>query len=126
MIISIDSYTIYTLDKIGVIPIIFTGRTSEIVERRAAELKIVELYQGVSNKLSKLKEVIGKYNGSLEEVAYIGDDYNDLECIKGCGFSCCPYDAEPDIKPYVDYVCSQKGGEGALREFVKQIEIFNN
>lgn len=121
-----DGYTIYTLDKIGIIPIIITGRVSEIVERRATELKITEIHQGVRDKMSKLQEVLSKYNGNIDEVAYIGDDYNDKECMIECGYSGCPSDSEPDIKPYVDYVCSCNGGKGALREFVKQIIIRNS
>lgn len=120
-----DGYTIYTLDKIGIIPIIITGRKSDIVARRAEELKITECHQGVSDKLAKLNEVLLKYNGSLDEVAYIGDDYNDLDCMKASGFSGCPADAEEDIKSLVDYVCNIKAGEGALREFVKEIVRFS-
>ncbi len=117
-----DGYTIYTLDRIGIIPIIITGRKSEIVARRAEELKIKECHQGVGNKLAKLTEVLVKYNGSLDEVAYIGDDYNDLDCMKACGYSGCPADAEDDIMPSVDFICKKNAGEGALREFVKQIQ----
>ena len=120
-----DGYTIYTLSSIGVIPIIITGRSSDIVAHRAKELKIEELHQGVGNKLEKLKEVIAKYQGDLSEVAYIGDDYNDLECIQVCGFSGCPADAEDDIKDKVDYVCRTKAGNGAIREFVKKIKTLN-
>lgn len=116
-----DGYTIYTLNKKGIIPIIITGRESQIVTRRAEELHILELYQGVSDKLAKLKNVLEKYNGSLDEVAYIGDDYNDLDCIRVCGITGCPEDAEEEIKPYVDYVCKTKAGKGALREFYKYI-----
>lgn len=116
-----DGYTIYTLDKIGIIPVIITGRESKIVERRAEELKIKECYQGISDKLVKLQEVAAKHGVSMEEIAYIGDDYNDLACMEVCGFTGCPQDAEEDIKPKVDYVCQMKSGEGALREFVKQI-----
>lgn len=114
-----DGYTIYTLDKLGIIPVIITGRESRIVARRAKELKIKELHQGVSNKLVKLREVAGKYGVAMDEIAYIGDDYNDLPCIESCGFTGCPQDAEEDLKPKVDYVCEAKAGEGALREFVK-------
>ena len=120
-----DGYTIYTLDKVGIIPIIITGRVSEIVERRAEELKITEIHQGVSDKISKLREVLCKYRGQLEEVAYFGDDYNDLDCMMLCGYSGCPSDAESEIKPYVDYICTHRGGEGALREFVKQVVTIN-
>lgn len=120
-----DGYSIYTLDKVGIIPIIITGRSSDIVAKRAAELKITELYQGVGDKLSQLQQVLTKYNGDLSEVAYIGDDYNDLDCMKSCGFTGCPADAENDIKPHVHYVCQTKAGEGAVREFIKQIIVKN-
>lgn len=116
-----DGYTIYTLDKLGIIPVIITGRESQIVARRAEELKIKECYQGVSDKLAKLQEVAAKYSITMNEIAYIGDDYNDVTCMEACGFTGCPQDAEGDIKPKVDYVCQTKSGEGALREFVKQI-----
>lgn len=120
-----DGYTIYTLDKIGIIPVIITGRKSEIVARRAEELKIVEIHQGVSDKLGKLHEIAMKYGVTMDEIAYIGDDYNDVECMEACGFTGCPQDAEEDIKPKVDYVCQAKSGEGALREFVKEIIRIN-
>lgn len=116
-----DGYTIYTLDQIGIIPIIITGRKSEIVSKRAAELKITECHQGVSDKLAKLNEVLSKYKGTIDEVAYIGDDFNDMDCIKVCGYTACPKDAEESIKPLVNYVCKYNGGQGALRDFVKQI-----
>ena len=121
-----DGYTIFTLDKVGIIPIIITGRSSEIVAKRAEELRIKECHQGVNDKLAKLHEVLSKYDGSLDEVAYIGDDYNDLECMRSCGFTGCPADAEDDIKPEVDYVCKKKSGEGSVREFVKEIIKSNN
>lgn len=116
-----DGYTIYTLAEKSIIPVIITGRESEIVARRAEELRIEELHQGVSDKLEKLKEVAGRHGVNMEEIAYIGDDYNDVKCMDVCGYSGCPFDAEEDIKPKVDYVCQAKAGEGAIREFVKQI-----
>lgn len=121
-----DGYTIYTLDKVSITPIIITGRSSEIVARRAEELKIKECHQGVGDKLAKLNEVLAKYNGTLAEVAYIGDDYNDLDCMRSCGFTGCPADAEDDIKTEVNYICKIKAGEGALREFVKEINKLNH
>ena len=120
-----DGYTIFTLDKMGIIPIIITGRTSDIVARRSEELKIKDIYQGVGNKLQKLNEVLAEYGGDLSEVAYIGDDYNDLDCIHACGLSACPADAEEDIMQEVDYVCKKNAGNGALRDFVKKIQELN-
>ena len=116
-----DGYTIYTLDKIGIIPVIITGRESQIVASRAEELKIKECHQGVSDKLVKLQEVAAKYGISMDEIAYFGDDYNDVTCMEACGFTGCPSDAEEDVKPKVDHISMAKGGEGALREFVKEI-----
>lgn len=116
-----DGYTIYTLDKIGIVPVIITGRESLIVARRAEELKIKEIHQGIRDKLGKLKEVAARYNVTMDEIAYFGDDYNDVACMEICGFTGCPQDAEEEIKPKVDYICQAKAGSGALREFVKQI-----
>ena len=114
-----DGYSIYTLYKYGITPVIITGRESQIVARRAEELKISEVHQGVHDKLAMLHEVMEKHHVTIDEVAYIGDDYNDMDCMKICCYVCFPSDADSDIKPYVHYVCKSKAGEGAIREFVK-------
>lgn len=116
-----DGYAIAHMREYGVEPCIITGRESEIVRQRCAELKISELYQGVSNKLFKLKEVCCKEGIELSNVAYIGDDVNDLTCIQQCGYTACPADAVKAVKDKVDYVCSEKGGEGAVREFCEYL-----
>ena len=117
-----DGYAISHLKEHGIIPVIITGRESEIVKYRAKELGVTELYQGVKDKLSVLKEVAEKYSISLEEIAYIGDDLNDLECMKYCGYSGCPHDAILIIKQIVSYVCNFNGGYGAVREFIEICE----
>ena len=115
-----DGYAIaQILPQAGVTPVIITGRNSAIVEERAKELHITELYQGVTDKLGKLKAVAKKHAVSSNEIAYIGDDLNDLECIKYCGYTGCPNDAVGEIKAKVSYVCSNNGGRGALRVFVE-------
>lgn len=117
-----DGYAVtHLLPERGIVPVIITGRSSDIVEERCRELNITELHQGVSDKLAKLKELIRKYGVSANETAYIGDDLNDLECIRFCGFTGCPADAVPEIREAVDYICRQKGGSGAVREFAEQI-----
>lgn len=113
-----DGYGIVQARKAGIIPVIITGRKSQIVEERAKELKILELYQGIDNKLKKLKEVAAKYEVVSEEIAYIGDDLNDLECIQYCGITACPNDAVPEVKEVVQYICELDGGRGAVREFI--------
>ena len=114
-----DGYAIANiLPRLGITPVIITGRSSAIVEQRAKELKITELYQGVADKLATLKEVAAKFTASADEVAYIGDDLNDLDCIRYCGMTACPADALPEVQKAVDYICSYDGGRGAVREFV--------
>ncbi len=114
-----DGYAIaHILPGKGVVPVIITGRSSQIVERRAADLKIKHLHQGVMDKLSKLKEVAASLGISAAEIAYIGDDINDMECIRYCGYTACPADALPAVREAVDYVCTRNGGRGAVREFI--------
>ena len=117
-----DGYAIaQILPKIGVTPVIITGRKSRITENRAKELKITQLHQGVHDKLPLLREIAREIGASQEEVAYIGDDLNDFDCIRWCGFTGCPADAVKEVRDAVDFVCSRNGGRGAVREFVEQI-----
>lgn len=118
-----DGYAIaHILPELGIVPVIITGRKSEIVEERAKELKITELYQGVSDKLEQLMAVAEKYCVKAEEIAYIGDDLNDLDCMKYCGVSACPNDAIDIVKETADIICSHVGGRGAVREFITLLE----
>lgn len=114
-----DGYAVaHILPALGIEPVIITGRSSEIVQRRAEELGIKLLYQGVSNKLDPLKQLAEERHISPDEIAYIGDDLNDLDPIRYCGCTACPGDAVPEILDTVDYVCKQDGGRGAVREFI--------
>ena len=118
-----DGYGIaHILPRMDIVPVIITGRTSQIVQNRAAELKITELYQGiVSDKLSQLKQIMERYGVTAEQVAYIGDDENDLDCIRFCGYTACPQDAVPAVREAVDHICGCDGGRGAVREFIELI-----
>lgn len=118
-----------TADSAGVIfcnwldiPVgIITGEDTEIVERRSKKLKIDYLYQGISDKLSIASELCTNLRISLSEVAYIGDDFNDLPLLLEVGMSCAPQNASDYIKSAVQYVTKRKGGDGAFREFVEWI-----
>lgn len=112
-----DGYGIVSLHKQGIIPVIITGRQSDIVGYRAKELGIAEIHQGINNKLEKLKELEKKYACIPDEIAYIGDDLNDIDCIQYCGVSGCPSDALEEVKNVAEYICENKGGKGAVREF---------
>lgn len=116
-----DGYAIARLRDYGIEPVIITGRSSEIVKQRCAELKIKELHQGIENKSYKLRDVCEKLHIELSQVAYIGDDLNDLPCMKICGYSACPSDSMKKVKDHVSYVCQTKGGDGAVREVIDLI-----
>lgn len=112
-----DGYALARLPQYGITPVIITGRKSEIVEQRCKELKITEIHQGIENKGLKLREVCQKLNVSLRQCAYIGDDINDLDCMRLCGHTAAPADAVISVRDCVEYVCERKGGDGAVREY---------
>lgn len=116
-----DGLGIIKLHGNGIVPVILTGRESEIVAYRAKELKITEVHQGIHDKVTELKMIIEKYQYTRYEIAYIGDDENDLECMELCAIKGCPADAVNDVKKVVDFVSNKNGGDGAVREFVEHL-----
>jgi 3-deoxy-D-manno-octulosonate 8-phosphate phosphatase (KDO 8-P phosphatase) len=117
-----DGYAIYKfLPENNILPVIVTGRISKIVEKRAVELGIKEVYQGISDKLAAMKEIAEKHNCKYDEIAYIGDDENDLPAMNIAGVVGCPADASASVKKVASFVSSCNGGSGAVREFVEWI-----
>ncbi|MBE5958149.1 MAG: 3-deoxy-D-manno-octulosonate 8-phosphate phosphatase [Lachnospiraceae bacterium] len=121
-----DGYGIHNmLIPNNITPVIITGRVSDIVANRCKELEITELYQGISDKEKCMEDVVEKYSLSCANVAYIGDDNNDLSCInrvkKDGGYTGCPMDASGEVRKISDYVCKLGGGQGAVREFIETI-----
>lgn len=107
--------------KLGYQLAIITGRTSPMVERRAKELGFQYLVQGSKNKTASLQAICQEADITLQEVAYVGDDLNDLGAITVAGFSAAPSNAAHDVKLAVDYVTTARSGEGVLREVVEKI-----
>lgn len=116
-----DGIGIKLLQRYGIIPVIITGRISKIVNIRAKELDICEIYQGVEYKLEVYKKLKTKYNIKDENIVYIGDDINDLEIFKIVGLKFAVNDAVEEIRKIADYVTCAKGGEGAVREAIECI-----
>jgi 3-deoxy-D-manno-octulosonate 8-phosphate phosphatase (KDO 8-P phosphatase) len=100
---------------------IITGRTSKILERRCEDLDIKYLHQKVRNKLAKTTNLLKELDLTWDNVAYLGDDWNDYPVMKRCAISATPADAFDTIKAEVDIVLQRKGGEGAVREFIEII-----
>ncbi|TLD84514.1 HAD-IIIA family hydrolase [Helicobacter sp. MIT 11-5569] len=107
--------------KLGRQVAIITGRKSTLVENRAKELNITYLKQGIKNKAQALKEILTEANITLDEVAIIGDDLNDLSMLKLVKHSYAPKDAVKLVKQNVRKVLKQKGGEGAVRAMIDKL-----
>jgi 3-deoxy-D-manno-octulosonate 8-phosphate phosphatase (KDO 8-P phosphatase) len=116
-----DGHGIKMAQKAGINVAIITGRKSRVVERRATELGINDVYQKVLNKISTYEEIIRKYHLKDEDVAFIGDDINDLLILKRVGFSAAVADGDSYVKKEVDYITKTDGGRGAVREVVDVI-----
>ncbi|MEZ4961900.1 MAG: HAD hydrolase family protein [Saprospiraceae bacterium] len=100
---------------------IVTGENSMPVIRRAAKLNITELHLHSKDKVRTLLSILDQTNLSAHEVAFIGDDVNDIPVMEMVGLSACPGDGMDDAKQVSDYVCHAKGGHGAFREFAELI-----
>lgn len=107
--------------KVGKKSAIITGRNSCIVERRAKELGITEIFMGVENKAEVVLKLKEKYSLSKEQIACIGDDCNDLPMFKESGLKFSPSNAIEAIKNRADIVLSRKGGDGAVREMIEYL-----
>ena len=117
-----DGLAIATWTKrLGKKAAIITGRTSKLVEKRASDLGISHLYQGIHNKQEILEKILKEENLTWSEVATIGDDLNDLKMSKKANISFAPNDACLYLKDKVNIVCKSNGGDGAVREMVEYI-----
>lgn len=117
-----DGYGLkHLLPNVGIKTAIITGRESEIVAFRAKELDIKYIYQNIPNKVEKIMELCDLLDIKPEQVAYIGDDLNDLSAMSVCGVTACPSDAVSQVKSTCDYICTACGGAGAVREFIDWI-----
>jgi len=116
-----DGMGIKLLQKAGYVTAIVTQERTKIVARRAEKLAIPELHQGVMDKLTVIREMAGRHGLSLSQVAYIGDDVNDLAALRAVGFSAATADGMPIVCDAVHYVCREKGGEGAVREIAEML-----
>lgn len=116
-----DGKGIMLVQDTGVKFAIITGRKSKIVDNRAKELNIDQVYQGISDKLKIYKELLKNNKLEKENTAYIGDDIPDLPVLKEVGFSVSVSDGVPVIRQEVDYVTEAEGGKGAVREVMDLI-----
>ncbi len=111
-----DGMGITLLHNAGIKTAIITSRNSPMVKRRADELNITEVIQGVSDKLFLYEKIKKRYSLSDEEVLYVGDDFVDLPVLRRVGFPVTVPDAPEELKEVCVYVTQKQGGDGAVRE----------
>tara|TARA_B110000285_G_scaffold234406_1_gene311250 strand:+ start:6070 stop:7230 length:1161 start_codon:yes stop_codon:yes gene_type:complete len=121
-----DGMGIELLRESGVKIIVMTSEESSIVATRMSKLKIDETYLGVKDKFSRLEQVLIENNLDRKNIAYMGDDINDLANLCSAGWSFCPEDAENEVKQVADFTISKNGGKMAIRELMKIIIKINN
>jgi 3-deoxy-D-manno-octulosonate 8-phosphate phosphatase (KDO 8-P phosphatase) len=121
-----DGLGISTWVKIGNEVAIITGRNSKIVQRRAEELGVQHLFQGIKDKDRVLKELVSSLGINFDNVAVIGDDLNDFKMLNLAGRSFTPKNGVKEIQDIVDVVLSRDGGDGAVREMIDSLVDSNN
>ena len=116
-----DGMGIKLLQAEGIITAIITMENTKLVARRAEKLGIPEIHQGVRDKLAVIRQLVEKYQLTLDQAAYMGDDVNDLPALRAVGFSGAPADCVDPVRRAAHYLCRKKGGDGAVREVVDLI-----
>ena len=115
-----DGLGVSEIKKLGIEQIIISTEQNPVVSARAKKLDIPCL-QGIENKKDALVSYYRENNITLDKVAYVGNDINDMEVMKIAGYSFCPADAHDSIKDISDYVLNTKGGDGVIRELLALI-----
>jgi 3-deoxy-D-manno-octulosonate 8-phosphate phosphatase (KDO 8-P phosphatase) len=116
-----DGFGIRLLREAGVEVGIITARRSEAVERRAQDLKLAHLYQGVGNKIEAFAEILAAQKLTPRQVAYMGDDWLDLPLLSRVGLAVTVADGVAEVKAVAHYVTREAGGRGAVRELCELI-----
>lgn len=116
-----DGLGLVLLKNAGIVVAFITMDHAPLVSLRADRLGISEIHQGVRDKLAVLKALSLKYHLGFEEIAYMGDDVNDVPALQAVGFSATPANGRDQVRSTVRYVCNANGGEGAVREVADMI-----
>lgn len=111
-----DVHDGYGLMNLKIPKAIISGYAEEDIYKRAKQLDIDYAYLGVSDKAEALEQLVKKLGIEYEQVCYIGDDLNDLECIRKCGVGIAVHDAAREIRKAADWITKNNGGHGAIRE----------
>lgn len=113
-----DGIGILLVQAVGKKCMILTGKESDLVRKRASDLHIEYVFQGIKDKGQCIMDFIDKEQIKKEEILYIGDDLNDLGAMKIVGKTGCPSDAAEEVKQISEFIAMHKGGDGAVRDIL--------
>lgn len=116
-----DGHGLRLLMRCGIDVVFLTGRKSKVLEYRAKELEVNEVYQNAKNKVKVLEDILRKRNINGDNVAYVGDDIVDVPVFLKVGFSVAVADAVIYAREAADYITEKRGGRGAVREVCEMI-----
>ena len=116
-----DGAGIVWAQRVGFAVGLLSARTSEATARRAAQLGIALVVQGANDKLAAYEQIARGAGLPDDQIAYMGDDLQDLPVLRRVGFSAAPADAAADVRRCVDWVSSHPGGHGAARELIEHV-----
>ena len=114
-----DGIALQWMAKVGIATGVISGRVSPATAERAGQCKMKYVYQGHTEKIPILEEILADAKISPDEVAYIGDDFTDVVVMRRVGFGIATANARPEVKPIAHYVTQARGGDGAVREVVE-------
>jgi 3-deoxy-D-manno-octulosonate 8-phosphate phosphatase (KDO 8-P phosphatase) len=116
-----DGIALQWCARLGISAGLISGRVSPATVERAAQTKVKYVYQGHTEKIPILEEILADAKLSKDAVAYIGDDLTDVVVMRRVGFAIATANARPEVKPIAHYVTQACGGQGAVREVVELI-----
>ena len=119
-----DGLGIRFLHEAGIVTALISGERTSIVDRRAKKLSILEVHQGVQDKLPVVRDILERHDLSPDEVCYVGDDLGDLDVLRFVGLAVAVADASGEVLRVADFVTERKGGHGAVREVCDLIVSF--
>ncbi len=116
-----DGFGIEWFRRLGGVVVLLSGKDSPAVAARARELGIEHVIQGSRDKLADLRQLLGRLEMDLQQVAMIGDDLPDLPVLRQCGFPIAVADAAAEVKAVARLVTRRPGGHGAVREAIEHL-----
>lgn len=116
-----DGLGISMWKSVGNEVVIISGRSAEVVTRRANELGITHVYQGSNDKIADLQRALSEIGANPEQTAFVGDDLGDIPVMRHAGYSIAVADAAEEVKEVADWVSEQNGGQGAVRQAIEHL-----